>query len=241
MTERAFTPNNLQISVIFPLAQTLQYLRLYLSLYSTPVGGITCDVYVHLQRLLPSLVTKYPTDRSHHLSDNLVMIGADVPDLPSPVEGFDFRLVKPTPEQKCWMVDIVIQKFETAASCAKKYHINRKSLHKLVRKRLQGLSMRFKPGRPPLLDAISLDSISASIRGKSCSTVSILRRSITEEFQASHDRRYPTNQSEEIHAKISRRSMKRYITRLEPALLDADIDSPESTSELITAPSSEVT
>ena len=47
------------------------------------------------------------------------MIDADVPDLPSSVEGFDYRLVKPTPEKKCLMVDMVIQKFETAASWKK--------------------------------------------------------------------------------------------------------------------------
>lgn len=144
------------------------------------------------------------------------MIDADVHQLPNPVEGFDFRLVKPTLEQKCWMIDSIIQKSETAASCAKKYHVNRKSLHKLVRNKLKGLSVRSKPDRPSILDAISLDSISTSIREKSCSTITVLKQSISEEYQASHDRRCSNSRADEIRHKIPRRSMKRYTTRLEP-------------------------
>lgn len=143
------------------------------------------------------------------------MIDADDHTAPNPVAGFDFRLVKPTLEQKCWMIDSIIARKETAATCAKKYYINRKSLNKLVRRRLQGHPTRLKSGRPRVLDEISIDLIDASIRENSDTTVDNLRGSISEEFQASHSRRHPDIPADLENGvpsvRISRRTLKRYL------------------------------
>lgn len=150
------------------------------------------------------------------------MIDADDHTAPNPVAGFDFRLVKPTLEQKCWMIDSILEHSETAASCAKKYHINRKSLNKLVRRRLQGHPTCLKSGRPRVLDQISIDSIDASIRENSGTTVDLLKGTISEEFKASHSRRHPDRPTELENGvapvKISRRSLKRYFGSFEPGL-----------------------
>jgi hypothetical protein len=150
------------------------------------------------------------------------MIDAEDHTAPNPVAGFDFRVVKPTLEQKCWMIDSILQHYETAASCAKKYHINRKSLNKLVRRRLQGHPTCLKSGRPRVLDQISIDSIDATIRENSDTTVDLLKGSISEEFKASYTRRYPDKPTEVENGvapvKISRRSLKRYFGSFEASL-----------------------
>ena len=150
------------------------------------------------------------------------MIDADDHEAHNPVSGFDFSVVKPTVEQKNWMIDSIIQKNETAASCARKYRINRKSLHKLVRRRLKGIPVRSKTGRPRVLDEISIDSIDSQIRENSSTKVDLLRGSIQEEFINSHNRRHPNSsngiESEADSVKISRRSLKRNLHSFQPVL-----------------------
>ena len=150
------------------------------------------------------------------------MIDADDHAAHNPVAGFDFRLVKPTLEQKCWMIDAIIEHIETAASCAKKYHINRKPLNKLVRRRLKGHPTCSKSGRPRVLGQMSIESIDASMSENSGISVDLLKGAISEEFQASHHRRYPDKSTDVGDAgppvKISRRSLKRYLGSFEAGL-----------------------
>ena len=145
-----------------------------------------------------------------------------VQDVLNPLAGFDFRVAKPSLQQKEWMVKMIVQNSETAASIARNYHFNRKYLHKMVRRTLRGIPVRFQRGRPRVIDEQSHSVISASVDDNICVTLLELNQSIGEEFKATHDRRYE-NISGGIDAdgsavKISRRSLKRYIHRFHPGV-----------------------
>lgn len=118
------------------------------------------------------------------MSDAAVVVGDD------PLAGCDFSILGPMLEQKQLMVSMVLQKIETAASVAKKYSYNRKHLHRLVRRHLQGAPIRLKSGRPRVLDSISHDTITATTRNQLCSSEVALNQSIRDEFKASHIRRH---------------------------------------------------
>lgn len=161
------------------------------------------------------------------------MIDAAEVDVHNPLGGFDFRLVKPTLEQKCWMVDLVIQKLETAASLANKYHINRNMLHKVVRRKLKGQPIRLKGGRPPVLDAISVNLVTEAIRENECLSKELLKQSIDNEYRATHLRRHGDTDTrdsiDEVPKNISRRTMRRYVNRLQPPNLTTAIGDLDST------------
>lgn len=145
-----------------------------------------------------------------------------------PLAGFDFRLVKPSLEQKEWMVCLVIEKVETAATIARMYNFNRKSLHKMVRRKLRGIPVRFKKGRPRVLDGESHDKVNTSIADNTCGDITCLKQSIRTEFVATRSRRFADVvrevEGEEDLTKISRRSLKRYVQRLHPGVFSPAVD-----------------
>ena len=96
------------------------------------------------------------------MNDAAVLGGLD------PLLGCNFKIAKPTLEQKCWMVQLVISKLETVASLAKRCSFSRKYLHKMVVRHLKGLPLRLKRGRPRVLDVISHEIIGASIQNNAC-------------------------------------------------------------------------
>jgi hypothetical protein len=69
---------------------------------------------------------------------------------------------------------------------------------------------------------MSIDSINASIRGNSGTTVDLLIVSISEEFKAIYTSRYPDKPTEVENGvapvKISRRNLKRYFGSFEASL-----------------------
>ena len=156
------------------------------------------------------------------------MNGPDLIELQNPLLGCDFRLVKATLEQKLWMVEKMIQKLETAGSIAKKYHISRKQVHKMLRRRLKGIPVRLKGGRPRVLDPDSHVAIGALIDNNSCCNIDHLKGAIRTEYKASHSRRYPViveeDNVDEDAVKVPLRSLKRYVTRLHPGVFSIPDD-----------------
>lgn len=140
----------------------------------------------------------------------------DVPEIGGEI---DFREVAATREQKLWMVDLIINHSESAASMAKRYHFSRDHLNKMVRRRLKGKVIQFKRGRPRLLDENSEGSIVSKIQNLTCSSINHLKQSIDTEFKATIARR-STFVQEEIgeDPKMSRRSLKRYVILLHPGV-----------------------
>ena len=150
------------------------------------------------------------------------MCDAATPGGPDPLLGCNFGVAKPTLEQKCWMVQLVISKLETVASLAKRCSFSRKNLHKMVVRHVKGLPLRLKSGRPRVLDVISHEIIEASIQNNACSDIEVLNQSINDEYTATRIRRcHPTVEEIAIDGrdvKVPRRSLKRYARRLHPEL-----------------------
>ena len=63
------------------------------------------------------------------------MADAPLPEIPNVAGEIDFREVAATREQKLWMVDLIINSTESAASLAKRYHFSRDHLNKMVRQK----------------------------------------------------------------------------------------------------------
>jgi transposase len=146
-----------------------------------------------------------------------------LPDLLPDVAGeIDFREVPATREQKLWMVDLILNRTESAASLARKYHFSRDHLNKMVKRRLKGKSIQFKRGRPRLLDENSRVSIDSKIRNMTCTSIIELKESIDVEFKATITRRNPVipadSDDEREEPKMSRRSSRRYIFLLHPGV-----------------------
>lgn len=159
------------------------------------------------------------------MNDAAVLGGHD------PLLGCNFKIAKPTLEQKCWMVQLVISKVETVASLAKRCSFSRKNLHKMVVRHLKGLPLRLKSGRPRVLDVISHEIIGASIQNNACSDRAVLNQSISDEYTATRIRRCPPTVEEIANdgrdVKVPRRSLKRYARRLHPELFLNDETPPE--------------
>lgn len=155
------------------------------------------------------------------------MEAAQLPDLPHLVGAIDFREVPATQEQKIWMVNLIINHTESAASLAKKYHYSRDHLNKMVQRRLKGKAIQSKRGRPQLLDQNSQGSINTKIHNAACTSLSHLKQSIDEEFKATFARRYPSivteSENDELEPKMSRRSLKRYVFMLHPGVFPSPI------------------
>ena len=149
------------------------------------------------------------------------------PDLPEIAGEIDFREVAATQEQKLWMVDLIINSTESAASLARRYHFNRNHLNKMVRRRLKGKAIQFKRGRPRLLDDNSQGSITSMIQNVTCSSIFHLEQSIGTEFIATMERRRPTIIAEVVddaeEPKMSRRSLKRYVILLHPGVFPSPL------------------
>ena len=121
------------------------------------------------------------------------MADAALPDLPDVAGEIDFREVPATQEQKLWMVDLIINRTESAASLARRCHFSRDHLNKMVQRRLKGKIIQFKRGRPRLLDENSRVSIDSKIRNLTCTSIIELKESIDVEFRATIARRNPIN------------------------------------------------
>lgn len=138
----------------------------------------------------------------------------------NPVDGFDFRVVKPTLEQKTWLVNQVLQKVESASALSKKYHIKRKHLNGMVRQVSKGHSLHLSRGRPLALDEHSHSSIIESISSRACCTLESLKQSINSGFQETLTRNNPELFVEllddEADLELSQRSMNRYILKFHP-------------------------
>ena len=159
------------------------------------------------------------------------MSDAATPGGPDPLLGYNFGVAKPTLEQKCHMVQLVISKTETIASIAKRCSFSRKNLHKMVVRHLKGMPLRLKSGRPRVLDTIRNENIGTTIRDNAHLDVKVLNRSISDEYAATRIRRLPPKM-EEIEddgraVKVPRRSLKRYAERLHPQLFLHDESFPD--------------
>jgi transposase len=150
------------------------------------------------------------------------MAEAFLPELPDVAAGIDFREVPATREQKLWMVNLVVNKTESAASLARRYHFSRKHLNKMVQRRLKGKAIEYKCGRPRLLDDNSRASIHSEILNVTCTSIAQLKQSIDTEFKATKARRSPNiemaSEDETEDRKMSRRSLKRYVFLLHPGV-----------------------
>ena len=155
------------------------------------------------------------------------MADAILPDLPEIAAEIDFRQVAATQEQKLWMVDLIINSTESAASLARRYHFNRNHLNKMVRRRLKGKAIQFKRGRPRLLDDNSQGSITSMIQNVTCSSIIHLKESIGTEFKATLERRSPPIPAGVVDGaeepKMSRRSLKRYVILLHPGVFPSPL------------------
>ena len=138
----------------------------------------------------------------------------------NPVAGFDFRVVKPTLEQKMWLVNQVLRKVESASALSKKYHIKRKQLNGMVRQVSKGHSLHLSRGRPRALDQNSQSSIIESIGSHACCTLESLKESINTGFQETLTRNNPELfielLDEEADLELSQRSINRYLLKLHP-------------------------
>ena len=169
------------------------------------------------------IISQLNSTNSQLSPDNqLIMADAPLPEIPDVAGEIDFREVAATREQKLWMVDLIINSTESAASLAKRYHISRDYLNKMVRRKLKGKSIQFKRGRPRLLDENSRVSIDSKIRNLTCTSISELKESIDTEFKATIARRNPIipadSDDEGVEPKMSRRSKKRYFFLLHPGV-----------------------
>jgi hypothetical protein len=149
-------------------------------------------------------------------------------ELPGYYVGIDFRVVVPNLEQKQWLVSRIIYGVEKAGSIARRYHFKRKVLNLIAKRYRQGIPVHLRAGRPRILDAQSYDSIASNIVDLTCTSVDDLRADIKTEYRASLERRYPNLfadiAGEENALKISRRSLKRYVSRLHPGVFPAGFD-----------------
>ena len=140
------------------------------------------------------------------------------------VPEFDFRLVQPTLEQKCWMSNRVIDQVETASSMAKRFHFKRVHLNILVQRMRKNKNLYLKGGRPRLLDNISHETIRTSINNFDCNSTDQLEESIKHEFRCTLARKYTPVVVEDVETiedvNLSRRSVKRYIMRLHPGVFN---------------------
>ena len=155
------------------------------------------------------------------------MADAALPDIPDAAGEIDFREVAATREQKLWMVDLIINSSESAASLARRYHFSRDHLNKMVQRRLKGKGVQFKRGRPRLLDDDSQSSITSMIQNVTCSSIIHLKQSIGTEFIATMERRRPTIIAEVVddaeEPEMSRRSLKRYVILLHPGVFPSPL------------------
>ena len=76
-----------------------------------------------------------------------------------PVVSFDYRFVKPTPEQKMLLVNRVLHKVESALALSTKCHIKRKHSTELSDECLKGHSLLLNRGRLYALDQNGQPSI----------------------------------------------------------------------------------
>ena len=149
-------------------------------------------------------------------------------ELPGYYVGIDFREVAPNLEQKQWMANRIINGVEKAASIARRYHFKRKFLNLVAKRHRQGIPVHLKAGRPRILDVQSHETIASNIIDLTCTSVDDLKADIKTEYRASFERRHPNLLAEipdqEIAVKITRRTLKRYITRLHPGIFSAGYD-----------------
>jgi hypothetical protein len=150
------------------------------------------------------------------------MAEAFLPELPDVAAGIDFREVPATREKKLWMINLVVNKTESAASLARRYHLSRKHLNKMVQRRLKGKAIESKCGRPRLLDDNSRASIHSEILNVTCTSIAQLKQSIDNEFKPTTARRSPNidmaSEDETEDPKMSRRSLKRFLFLLHPGV-----------------------
>jgi transposase len=148
-------------------------------------------------------------------------------EIPHAANGIDFSLVHPSLDQKLWMIDRVTTGAEKVGKIAKRYNFNAKHLQMLVARKRQGKTINARSGRPRVLDEQSHSAITVAIENSTCSSIDTLKFHIKDEFQATFTRQYPLKAElllqEEREVHISRRSIKRYISRLHPgAFRDAN-------------------
>ena len=132
----------------------------------------------------------------------------------------------PTLQQKKWITSTVLNKIESAADIAKRYNIQRKYINILVQRMRKRSYLRKLPGRPRVLDAESQQKIETSIVDMTCENDDHLTSAIKEEFVATRLRlgkvdAVDDNTDVVDPVKISRRSLKRYLTRFHPGVFEA--------------------
>lgn len=150
-------------------------------------------------------------------------MAAAVPvEVPDATVGFDFRELRPTKCQKEYMIERIVKRHESAASIAKRCHINRKYLNILVHRRGKGMSVNRNCGRPRLLDTESCELICASFGDFQSESIPQLKEAIDIEARATYDRRYAPLlnmiENDDIEVSVSKRSFKRYIIQLLPGI-----------------------
>ena len=131
----------------------------------------------------------------------------------------------PTLQQKKWITSRVLNKIESAAAIAKRYNIRRKYINILVQRMKKRSYLRNLPGRPRVIDAESHQKIETFIVDMTCENLDNLTSAIKEEFLATRLRLGKDDVAEDdVDAvdpvKISRRSLKRYVTRFHPGVFD---------------------
>ena len=147
---------------------------------------------------------------------------------------FDFSENKPTLEQQTWMAGLIISKVETAKSLSKKYGYCRKRLNKIVDTIRRGKALRCVPGRPGIIDEESFKLCSDEVPGDSATTREELTAQLIDAYHATLKRKHPdkyNNISEHDEVpQMSRRSIQRYIKKLNPELIVTK--APESEREV---------
>ena len=149
-------------------------------------------------------------------------------ELPGYHAGIDFREVAPNLEQKQWMVNRIISGVEKASSIARRYHFNRKVLNLIAKRTRHGIPIRLGAGRPRVLDVQSHETIASNIVDLTCTSIDDLKADIKTGYKSTFERRHPEQfvdlVAEDAVVEVSRRTLKRYVTRLHPGVFPDGFD-----------------
>ena len=137
-------------------------------------------------------------------------------------DDVDLRNKKLTADEISWLAQSFITGRLSAKELFVKYKLYGSRLHRYVQKSLKGEPLQCRPGQPPKLDSVSLQTLVDKVRGSKNIEEEDLRENIRAEYRASLKRKFPNEPECLIRRRraLSSRTVKHYSDAIRTIMQD---------------------